>query len=294
MKFLKLLLLAFLFLNYSCSSETEEEVESPKKINNKLVSISYPKDTGSYMMDRTFYEYNTSGQINKISFYGNSYNVIYVSENLIELNLIKDNILNAEIKETIYINLKNNSVQNSVTHTVFKALNYTQYSKDSIAYIYKNDYPYKVNYYTKMGDKNPISNNYELIKSITLTVEDGNITKAITTEGKTTKVSTYTYDNNSHINLGEFTYEMPLGLDFKHILIHDKLGKKSTNNIVSVKNTFKTPFELVPEYKTIDYTRVLDSHNRLIEISISGKTISTHSGYPSSVSFTDKSGIFSY
>jgi hypothetical protein len=67
--------------------------------------------------------------------------------------------------------------------------------------------------------------------ALQFTVNNGNIIKAITTEGQVVKESIYTYDNQPHLEFGEFTYEMPLNSNFEYILIHDKLNLRNTNNI---------------------------------------------------------------
>ncbi len=296
MKIIKLLpIVFFLITSFSCSSDDEIVIEEPL-INLNIKSISYPQDTGSFMTDKTTYEYDESNKINKISFGGGGtvYEVNYINTNLIELNLLEENISGAEIevKKSIYLN--NNIVQNIVTNTEFITPNSNEYSRDSISYTYDNNYPSKIEYYVKVSNTNPITNNYQLIKKTQFTVNNGNIIKAITTENQVVKESIYTYDNQPHLEFGEFTYEMPLNSSFEYILIHDKLNLRNSNNIIALANSFETPFEFTPEYETINYTRILDSDNRLSEIVISGSTIATHPGWPSSSTFSNKKGTFTY
>jgi hypothetical protein len=170
MKIIKLLpVVFFLITSFSCSSDDEIAIEEPL-VNFNIKSISYPQDTGSFMTDKATYEYNDSNKINKISYGGGTvYDVNYINTDLIELNLLEENVSGAEIevKKNIYLN--NNIVQNIVTNTEFIRPNYDEYSRDSISYTYDNNYPSKVEYFVKVSNTNPITNNYQLTKKIQFT-----------------------------------------------------------------------------------------------------------------------------
>lgn len=279
-------------INFSCSSDDSKIIEESQdsEVSTNILSISYPQETGSYMGDTHHYEYDESNKVSEIRFGGIVYGVNHISDNLIELNLLEENISNLEIETKTSIHLNDNRVQKIITNTTSSSPSISTKSRDSVSYIYENNYPFRIEHYSK----NFNSGNYQLKKEIDFTISNGNITKKITKEGEVIKTSTYNYDSEPHIKYGESSYETPLTTGLGYILIHDKLGIGNTNNIASMSNSFETPYTLTPEYKTINYSRAVDSDNRIIEISISGTTIATHPGYPESEEFTDKKGVFSY
>lgn len=246
------------------------------------------------MGDTGTFEYNEANQIELMRYPGLLFEVSFMMDNVIEIDLLEENVSNLEIETNKKIFLSNNVVQNIVTSIVEVGLGFTGYSKDSISYTYVNNYPSKIEYYSKASTTTPIPTDYVLYRQKDFTVSNGNIIKAVTTEGEVIKEGNYTYDNEAHIKFGEISYEMPLGLDVESILIHDKFGTPNTNNIISLTNDFEAPFELGPEYKTINYTRTVNSNNRLTEISISGESIAELPAFPSSTLFNNKVGIFTY
>lgn len=273
-------------------TEIDEEIED-QEVNTNISSISFPQGTGSYFMDKNTYEYNESNQIEKISFGGTVYGVEHIGDEKIELTLLYDNVTNLDTEIVKTIHLEDNVVQYIVTNTKFVATNgYTQQKRDSISFKYSDNYPSRIEYYSKHLIHSP--NSYDLVKEVDLTMINGNIVKKVTSQDNLIKTSNYEYDNETHIEHGENIYETPMFIGFEYILIHDKLGERNTNNIIALTNDFDTSDEFVSQYKTINYSRVMDSNNRLVEISISGTTIATDPSYPSSASFSGKKGLYAY
>ncbi len=308
MKYLNIFLIVFLSITlFSCSSDDsstmnetgQEEGGEDEITNQKLTAVSFPSGQNlAYSNDQINFEYDESEKISKIYTIGEGtiYGVTHVDDNLIEMELLQENISNAELQEKKSIHIKNNSIEFIVTDRSFKFIgdNRTEYFRDSISFIYANNYISKIESYTKKSTSKPILTEYIKNNDLVFEITNGNITKVVKTEGELIKTSVYTYDENPYIELGEYAYETPFNFGFDYILIHDKIGKGNSNNIVSITNTFETPYDLIPEYESINYKRVMDEEERIQEILLSGKTIATHPSYPSSTTFADEKVIFTY
>ncbi|WP_456315682.1 hypothetical protein [Pseudomonas shirazensis] len=297
MRFQKFSLLSFsLILSFlsACSSEDSPESNEPETIDSatqKLVSITFPtSDNMAYMSDKQFFKYDDKNRINVI---GNYYGLTYVSDDLIETKSLGDNISNADIENKTSIILKNKNISSIISNTIFKKTTGEVYSieRDSSVYIYDNDYITKIVKYHKMsidGD-----GKYRLDKQVDFKVTDGNITQVKTLEYGEVVVSNYTYDATPNIFMGDIAYETPLfKVEGYQIFTHDKLGKRSKNNIISVENVFtETPFQ--KSYKIVNFKRNLDSFGRISEIIISGSCV-TSNPLNFATDFTNEKVIFEY
>ncbi|WP_202703281.1 hypothetical protein [Flavobacterium sp. UGB4466] len=300
MKFQKLPLLplALMVLSlYSCTSEdspTSGEITDPAVINpaeQKLVSIAYPSSNNlAYMMDKQEFKYDNSKRINVI---GSYLSVSYVGDDLIETKTLGDNVSNADIENKTSIVLKNKNVTSIISNTVFKRTTGETYSieRDSTVYSYANEYISKIlSYHKKSVDGD---GKYRLQRQLDFQVTAGNITQVKTAEYGEVVVSNYTYDSTPNILMGDIAYETPLSLIRGYnILLHDKLGKRNVNNVVSMENVFKeTPFQ--KSYKTVNYRRNVDKYGRISEIVISGSCV-TSNPFNTATNFTDEKVIFEY
>lgn len=255
------------------SSENNQPNNPPTQINTKPLSITYPYDSDNnlaYYQDKKIYTYDNE-KVSKISYGGTIYDVKYIDSNLIELNLLQENVSNANEKEKKSIYLINNNVQYILIDKTTTFSNRIDRSKDSISYSYSNNFPVKIEYYHKTPNLTP----YNLSKKIEYTISNGNIITSKTIENQTTEIRNYTYDNNSHVKYGELAYETPLNLGIEYILIHDKTGNENLNNITSVTQTIESTYNSFMYFKTINYTRKIDLNNRLQEISMTGTTFVT-------------------
>ncbi|WP_264529660.1 hypothetical protein [Flavobacterium sp. N502540] len=300
MKFQKLPLLplALIVLSlYSCTSEdspTSGEITDPVVINpaeQKLVSIAYPSSSNlAYMMDKQEFKYDNSKRINII---GSYLSVSYVGDDLIETKTLGDNVSNADIENKTSIVLKNKNVATIISNTVFKRTTGETYSieRDSTVYSYANEYISKIlSYHKKFVDGD---GKYRLQRQLDFQVTAGNITQVKVAEYGEIVVSNYTYDSTPNILMGDIAYETPLSLIRGHnILLHDKLGKRNVNNVVSMENVFKeTPFQ--KSYKTVNYRRNVDKYGRISEIVLSGSCV-TSNPLNTATNFTDEKVIFEY
>ena len=286
--------LTILAVTISCSSSDNElpssgndqPDNSQTTINTKPLSVTYPYDSNynlAYSQEQKTFTYENE-KVSKITYGGFVYSVKYTNSNLIELDLLLENVSNTDIKEKKSIYLNNNTVQYILIDNTTIYSNRVEHIKDSISYSYINNFPSKIEYYQKTPGKTP----YSLSKKIEFTISNGNITTSKTTDNQETETRNYTYDNNPHIKYGELAYETPLNLQIEYILIHDKIGIENLNNITSVSQTIESPYSSLMYYKTINYTRKIDTNNRLLEISMTGTTLVTSSSSTVNKEFVDQ------
>lgn len=294
-----LFLIPFIFLTISsCSSDDSSPNPEPEVVNpanQKLVSISYPSSMLlAYMRDGEQYGYDDSKRINKIISSSFSNGVIYVNDNLIEVDLLTENISNVDMAQKTSMYLKNNSIELSISNTISKRIDtgvIYRIDRDSTVYTYENEYISKVMLYHKtliQGD-----GKYRLEKQIESKVTNGNITQLKRTAFGEVIITNYTYDTNPNISMGEFAYETPFFLiGGSNVIWKDKLGKKNTNNIIAIENEYtEIPFQ--KSYKKINLKRNLDKYGRLSEILMSGSSITSNPNN-TSTDFTDEKVIFKY
>lgn len=284
-KLLLFLLPIIFFTITSCSSDSEDsptkpEPEKPEVINpanQKLVSIVYPQsmDIG-YSKDPQTYEYDDLKRVNKVSFTGWVYGVTYVNENLIEVEMLDDPIAGLKQHSKRSFHLQNGNVAlvvNSSYDIVESTKEVRAGTKDSILYKYTNNYLSRVEHYG--SNNNGI--NYRLNRQVDFKIENGNVTQTKETgyAGEVVEVN-YTYDSNAYINMGDMIYETPLsyvnnfGMD---IVVKDRLGKKSTNNIIKIDNIYKAYLPQPTSFNSITLKRNVDEFGRISEILMSGTTL---------------------
>ncbi|TCN59395.1 hypothetical protein D0809_05745 [Flavobacterium circumlabens] len=300
MKFQKLSLLPLdlmVFSLYSCSSddssESDQEVVIVTPAEEKLVSVSNPSGSNmAYMQDKQEFKYDDQKRVNLVGYY---FSISYVNDELIETKTLGDDVSNADIETKSSITLKNKNITSIISNTVYKRTTGETYSieRDSTVYSYENEYISKIVHYQKRsitGD-----GKYRLERKMDFQVTNGNITQVKTNDPYNGIVVTnYTYDNTPNILMGDFAYETPLSLVRGYnILMHDKLGKRSANNIVTMENVFtETPFQIC--YEKISYKRVLDKSGRIKEILLSGNSITSNAAYYPLGNFKDEKVIFEY
>jgi len=297
MKFQKFTVLSFVLMVFSitsCSSEDSPAQEQEQEINpanQKLTSITFPSSFNlAYMMDKQELKYD---DLKRLSLNG-VVEIKYVNDELIETNLLEENISNIDLEAKTYIKLKDKNIVSVISNRIFKKLTGEVYSieRDSTAFTYENEYLSKVvTYFKQSGDYG--EGKYRLEKQLDFQVTNGNITQIKTSQYGDSYITNYTYDSSPNIPMNDFGYETPLhkiGID--RVLVHDKIGKKNANNIVSIENVFnEVPFQR--SYKTINFKRNLDKFGRITEILLSGTCVTSN---PNSVAsnFTDEKLIFEY
>lgn len=291
MKFKKLLLpfLPLIFFSIvSCSSDSEDpqpiskdpEVIAP--ITEKISSIKYSYNEVQvlpYNFNEEKYEYDNLKRINKINVEGWIYNVTYVSSDIIKISLIEDSVIGYKDYSEKTLKLKNGDVTTIVDRRYFRDESTNELSDlkiDSTTFTYSDRYLSKIqNYLSKNHGKS-----YTLENQLDFQVTDGNITevKRVNTSIGNISVAKYKYDTNAYINLGDINYETPFFFAKSAgvgIFLHDKLGKKSKNNIVEIE--FDHHEDLVyfigyTYFKNISIKRNFDKLGALSEILMSGTT----------------------
>lgn len=301
MKFPKLLfLIPLIFLTISsCSSDDSSQDNEPEVVNptsQKLISVVYPSSQlMAYSMPREEYRYDNLKRINSILSPGYLNGVTYVNDNLIEADLLMENVSNFDIEQKVSMHLKNNIIEFSITNKIFRLTDTKaiyRVDRDSTVYTYENEYVSRVMIYHKtliQGD-----GKYRLENQIDSKVTNGNITELKRIEFGKVIITNYTYDTNPSISMGDLAYDTPLFLmgGLFNIILKDRLGKKSANNIIAIENTYEEiPFD--KSYKKINFKRNLDKYGRLSEILMSGSAITSNVNNVST-DFTDEKVIFKY
>lgn len=297
MKFQKITIFPFaliILLATACSSEDSPKDEQEQEINpanQKLVSITYPTSSNlAYMNDKQEYQYD---DLSRIKLNG-AVEIKYVSDDLIETNLLEDNMSNVDLEAKTFIKLKEKNIVSFIGNRVFKKLTgeVTSIDRDSTVISYENGYLFKLVTYFKSITTGS-TGKYYLQKQIDFTITNGNITQTKTTEYGDVVVTNYTYDSSPYIPMGDFGYETPLHkVGLIKPLFYNKLGKSSANNIIKIENVFtKTPFQ--KSYKTISFKRNFDKYGRISEILLSGSCVTSN---PDNVAtdFTDEKVLFEY
>lgn len=303
---LLLFLLPFIFFTItSCSSDSGDSPTKPTPVqpevinpaNQKLVSIVYPRsmDIG-YSRDPQTYEYDDLKRVNKISFSGWVYGVTYVNDNLIEIDMLDDPIAGFKQNSKRSLHLQNGDITlmvNSSFDVVEATKEVRSSSKDSVLFKYTNNYLSRLEYY---GSSNN-GKNYRLNRQVDYKIENGNVTQMKETgySGEVVEVN-YTYDNSPYINMGDMIYETPFFYAFNYgmdIVVKDRIGKKSTNNVIKIDNIYKNYLPQPTAFNSITLKRNLDEFGRLAEILMSGTTI-TEVNSTNFKKFTDVKMSFIY
>lgn len=282
----------------SCSSDdssksdekTDPVVVAP--VEEKLVSITYPRsEKMAYSVDNEQFKYDDQKRVNFIGYY---LSVSYVNDELIEMKTTGDDITNADLEEKTSIKLKNKNITSIIANRAYKKLTGETSSvyRDSSVFSYENEYLSKIVTYAKRSvDGDGI---YRLKRQLDFKVTAGNITQVKTTDTDKVVITNYTYDNTPNVLMGDFAYDTPVSLvRGYYILTHDKLGKRSANNIIAMENVY-TEAPLQISYEKLTYKRVLDKSGRISEIWLSGNSITSNQAYYPLTNFTDQKVIFQY
>jgi len=268
-----------LFILTTCTNQSGNvgPAPTPPSIVNTgngpyLTSVNYPNNPHEIAISKSdpTFEHDNLGKISKIG--GSKVN--YINESLIELDgtgQIGDPILESKT----WIHIQNSKVSYIVNRTIYTN---NTIDRDSIVFSYENEFISTISTYRDGINSN---GNWQLtlFRKDEYKIENGNITqvkKIMVSYGGYTVTRNYTYDDSSYMYLGEFAYEMPFG-DYSTIyfLLHDKLGKKSKNNIITIKSVYdKIPFEV--SFENISFTRAKDNQGRLSTIYMTGNLISSN------------------
>jgi hypothetical protein len=286
----------------SCSSDDpiSDPVVAPPVIdlaNQKLISFSYPGDLYiGIRRDDESYEYDSTNKIVKVKEGGYVYGITYVSQDLIEVNLLEDNVSDFKVNSKRLIHLKAGSVESIVHNEIFvpeTKNGISSFRSDSTVYTYKNQYISKVESYSK----SKYYPTYELHQQVDFEEQNGNITKAVikSVVAGTSYTINYTYDSDTYVKGSDYTYETPLLYSYFTLfsVLHDKFGKKSTNNIVKIDHEYTDSKPYHRSFKTMTLKRTLDSEKRLKEIVVSGTTFDDLNNYVG-LNFKEAKGIFTY
>lgn len=305
MKFPKLLFFLPLLslIITSCSSDdsnTDPVVIEPPVIdltNQKLVSFSYPNDPYiGIIRDKESYEYDSTNKIVKVKEGGYVYGVTYVNPDLIEVNQLEDNLTGLKVNAKTSIHLKAGSVESIVHNEIIVYDDKDQIfsaASDSTVYMYKNEYLSNVKSYSK----NKYYPSYRLVNQVDFEEHNGNITKAVTklVLADISYTINYTYDSDAYVKGSDYTYETPLLYSYYTLysVLHDKFGKKSSNNIIKIDHEYTNSAPYPRSFKTMTLKRTLDTEKRLKEIIVSGTTFDDLKNYVG-LDFKDAKATFTY
>jgi hypothetical protein len=287
----------------SCSSDepTPEPVVEPPvvvaPVPQKLVSYDYPyHENIGIRRDKETYEYDSENRIAKVSFGGAAFGITYVSSDLIEVNQLEDNLTGYKVNSKSSIHLKEGSVELIVKREIIVSETKEEVfsvSTDSTVFTYKNKYLSKTQTYQK-NNYFPV---YRVINQADFEEQNGNITKATVKllYPETTYIIDYTYDTEAYVNGSDYTYETPLIYSYNlwHFILHDKMGKKSTNNIIKMDHSYPETKPGIRSFKTMTLRRKLDTEKRLQEIVISGTVFDGATG-DKTLEYKDAKGTFTY
>ncbi|WP_177763476.1 hypothetical protein [Flavobacterium sp. I3-2] len=250
----------------SCEKEDETEpFKQEPEINYNLKSIDFP-ETGIYSLDGQTFEYDNLNRVTKM-ISGQDYSVIY-GDNLITLDLIRHNFSSyIDVKGKINIHLLEDKVQKITFETIFVGQTKNRIDRDSLTFTYDNNLLKEIkSFYSQ--DNRPFENT----SKIEFTHSNGNITKVKKDLFYEELISEYTYDSEKFIENGDLVYETPLFkvLNVFSVLIKDKIGLKSKNNILTVTNSFNEEKKPHTYISFLKYTRKFDDFGRLTSIRIDG------------------------
>ncbi|OXA83292.1 hypothetical protein [Flavobacterium hercynium] len=304
MKFKKLLFLlpALSVIITSCSSDDQTPgsvVEPPvvvAPVPQKLFSFTpaYNLNIGISRYIES-YEYDDKNRIVKINEGGPVFGVTYISEDLIEINQLSDVATGFKINSKRLIYLKDGRIELMVHNENYLSdiTNQTKYvSADSTLFTYKNNYLSKVEMYRKT-DYNPT---YELSTKVEFEEHNGNIIKAhlVSMFEPMSYTVNYTYDTEPYVNGIDHIYQTPLQFSYYMLrgVLYDKIGKKSTNNIVKIDCDYHfQPVNHGISLKTMTIKRNLDSEKRLKELLFSGTSFDNENNL---LEFKDATATFTY
>jgi len=305
MKFKKLLFLlpVFSVIITSCSSDDpspEPVVEPPvvvAPVPQKLVSYEYPyHENMGLFRDKETYEYDNANRITKVSFGGAAFGITYVSADLIEVNQLEDALTGYKVNAKTSIYLKEGNVQLIVTKeiTVYETKEEIfSTSTDSTVFTYNNKFISKSETY----QKNNFFPVFRIIRQADFVEQNGNITKttAKILYPETTYNIDYTYDTDAYVTGSDYTFETPMlySYIFMYSILHDKMGKKSANNIVKIDHSYPEIRPSSRSFKTMTLKRNLDTEKRLKEIVISGTVFDGVTG-DKTLEYKDAKGIFTF
>ncbi|WP_409416965.1 hypothetical protein [Flavobacterium sp. PS2] len=304
MKFPKLLfflpLMSVVITSCSSDDSKSDPVVAPPVIdlaNQKLISFSYPYDPYiGIRRDDESYEYDNTNKIVKVKEGGYVYGITYVSPDLIEVNQLEDNLTGFKIISKRSIHLKAGSVESIINNEIFVSETNSEISSvssDSTVFTYKNQYISKVESYRK----SKYYPTYRLGQQVDFEEQNGNITKAVIKSvlAGTSYTINYTYDSDAYVKGSDYTYETPLLYSYYTLfsVLHNKFGKKSTNNIVKIDHEYTDSKPSPRSFKTMTLRRILDSEKRLKEIVVSGTTFDDLKNYVG-LDFKDAKGTFTY
>lgn len=261
----------------------------------KVQKLTYPQQTGIYRIDPIEFEYDELDRISKITQFGDIYSVEYISDDLIIVDLIQYNFGVGDYDTEIFIHLNNDRVYNIVENYHYTSGTEDFAASDSAVFSYNENYFLKnIKHYNKSTGSS--YEGYFLAGELNYSFNDGNVTQKVRTSSIFTQTTNYTYDNNPRIPLGDLSYEMPMYNSVIELLIYNKLGRKSANNIISMDKIYESPseYDIGLNFKNINYERVLNSSNRIAEISISGNSIQVTNGVEDISPFTESSGSITY
>ena len=287
----------------SCSSDdsnSDPVVVEPPVIdlsNQKLVSFSYPYDKYiGIRRDDESYEYDNANKIVKVKEGGYVYGITYVNPDLIEVNQLEDNVTGLKINAKTSIHLKAGSVESIVKNEIIVYDDKDEIfsaTSDSTVYMYKNEYLSNVKSY----NKNKYYPSYRLVNQVDFEEHNGNITKAVTKSflSEISYAINYTYDADAYVKGSDYTYETPLFYSYYTLysILHDKFGKKSSNNIIKIDHEYTNLAPYPRSFKTMTLKRTLDTEKRLKEIIVSGTTFDDLKNYVG-LDFKDAKATFTY
>ncbi|GIQ60037.1 hypothetical protein Flavo103_31730 [Flavobacterium collinsii] len=290
MKFKKLLLLflpLIFFSIVSCSSDSENPQPTTKDpevidpVTKKISTAKYSYDGGHplpYILNEVKHEFDNLNRISKISVDGWIYGVTYVSSDIIKINLIEDPVAGYKNYSEKTLKLKNGDVTTIIerSSSLNESTNEAFGAKiDSVTFAYSDRYLSKIQYYSSKDN----GKSYTLGGQFDFQVTDGNITQLKRTNISIGNVNImkYKYDNSTYINFGDINFESPIFCVSGAFatFFHDKLGKKSKNNIVDIE--FDNNEDIVymigyTYFKNISIKRNFDKSGELNEILMSGTT----------------------
>lgn len=266
-------------------------------VPQKLVSYDYPyHENIGIRRDKETYEYDSNNKIVKVTEGGYAYGITYVSADLIEINQLEDNLTGYKVNSKRLVHLKDGYVESIVNTEIIVSETKDEVfsaSSDSTVFTYKNKYISKSETYRK-NKYYPV---YQITQQADFEEQNGNITKATikTLYPETTYSINYTYDTEPYVNGSDYTYETPMLYSYYTLysILHDKMGKKTTNNIVKLDHVYTDFKPYSMSFKTMTLKRNLDTEKRLKEIVISGTVFDGVTG-DKTLEYKDAKGTFTF